>query len=79
MTIFSIEREMDWKTTFLVFSLISTAIFAEKARYDFYRVYEIKIENKNHLKLMTEISAYPDGVIYFSIFFKHYENPGEKH
>jgi hypothetical protein len=54
---------MKWLITFLTSSLIIASIFAgEKARYDFYRVYEIKIENENHLKLMKEISEYPDGV-----------------
>jgi hypothetical protein len=39
-----------------------TGAFSEKARYDFYRVYEIFIENDQQLNLMTQIENYPDGV-----------------
>lgn len=47
-------------------TLIAFFVFSvncEKARYDNYRVYEILMENKDHLDLMHEIEKYPDGVI----------------
>jgi hypothetical protein len=39
-----------------------SALTAEKARFDNYRVYEILIENDQQLELMQEIENYPDGV-----------------
>jgi hypothetical protein len=34
----------------------------EKARYDFYRVYQIFIKNDEQLQLFQQISEFPDGV-----------------
>jgi hypothetical protein len=34
----------------------------EKARYDNYRVYKIKIENEVQLRLLQEIEKFPNGV-----------------
>lgn len=48
----------------LLFCAVGT--FAEKARFDFYKVYEIFIENEQQLELMTQIENYPDGVSIFS-------------
>ena len=45
----------------IIFLLIST-IAAEKARYDFYRLYDVSIETEIHLELMRQISENPDGV-----------------
>ena len=42
--------------------LIITAIAAEKARYDYYRLYDVSIETEVHLELMRQISENPDGV-----------------
>lgn len=44
----------------LIFVTISVA--SEKARYDFYRLYEIIPQNEIHLKIFKEMSYYPDGV-----------------
>lgn len=60
---------MKWLTAIIAFYTIFVGISAEKARFDFYRVYEVQIENENHLKLMKEISAYPDGVSYSKLKF----------
>jgi hypothetical protein len=35
---------------------------AEKARYDFYRLYEIAVKNDEQLNLFHQIEEYPDGV-----------------
>lgn len=49
------------KQLVLIFLIVS-AVYAEKARYDFYRVYQISINEEIHLELMQQISEYPDGV-----------------
>lgn len=43
-------------------SCISATLGVEKARFDFYRLYEVKIENKLHLEIFKQISEFPDGV-----------------
>lgn len=47
---------------FLLFCGLSTALAAEKARFDLYRLYEIKVETQLHLEVFRQISDYPDGV-----------------
>lgn len=47
---------------FLLFSIISATLGAEKARFDFYRLYEVKVENKLQLEIFKQISEYSDGV-----------------
>lgn len=42
--------------------LISGICAIEKARYDFYRVYEVSIDRDIHLELLRQIELYPDGV-----------------
>lgn len=46
----------------VVILLVAAFAYAEKARFDFYRVYEVSIDSDVHLTLMREISDYPDGV-----------------
>lgn len=46
----------------IIFAALCCMAFAEKARYDNYRVYEIQIENEQQLELMNHIEANPDGV-----------------
>lgn len=48
--------------TILFLHLITSTAFAERARFDNYRVYEISIENVKQSKLMIEIENFPDGV-----------------
>lgn len=47
---------------FLAVIIFLVTVNCERARYDNYRVYEIKIEDKTQLDLMHEIEKYPDGV-----------------
>jgi hypothetical protein len=61
---FSILATMKWLTLVSVLSF-SSNISAEKARFDFYRLYDIAIDNEVHLNLMQQIIDYPDGVILF--------------
>ncbi|KAG5680141.1 hypothetical protein PVAND_009666 [Polypedilum vanderplanki] len=44
-----------------LFALIFSIDSIEKARFDFYRVYEVKAENENQLKVFQQILDYPDG------------------
>lgn len=53
---------MKFLAVILVLALRATC---EKARYDNYRLYEIKVENKIQLDLIHEIEMYPDGVSLF--------------
>jgi hypothetical protein len=55
---------MQWLTLVSVLCFCSI-ISAEKARFDFYRLYEVAIDNEVHLNLMQQIIDYPDGVILF--------------
>ncbi|CAG9804827.1 unnamed protein product [Chironomus riparius] len=46
----------------LVLSVLVTAAFCvEKARFDFYRVYEVTASDEIHLKIFQQILDYPDG------------------
>lgn len=47
----------------LIVAQISVS-FCEKARFDNYRVYSIKIENENQLQILQELENNPDGVIF---------------
>jgi hypothetical protein len=42
--------------------LVSSAAFAEKARYDNYRVYTINVDSELQLQALRAIDEYPDGV-----------------
>ena len=42
--------------------LVISVIAAEKARFDFYRLYEVSVETEIHLELMRQITENPDGV-----------------
>jgi hypothetical protein len=57
---FSLESTM--KSLTLIFVLIFGVCAIEKARYDFYRVYEVSIQDEIHLELLKQIEEYPDGV-----------------
>jgi hypothetical protein len=52
---------MKWTALFSVLLLISL-ISAEKARFDFYRVYDVTVNDHVALDLMKQIADYPDGV-----------------
>lgn len=47
---------------FLLLFGFSTSLGAEKARFDFYRLYEVQVENELQLEVFKQISEYPDGV-----------------
>lgn len=38
------------------------AVCAEKARFDNYRVYSVKIENEKQLNVLRELEMHPDGI-----------------
>ncbi|KAG5680149.1 hypothetical protein PVAND_009674 [Polypedilum vanderplanki] len=57
---------MKWKSLLTVIALSFSIILAEKARFDFYRVYEISVDNDVQLNLMKQISDYPDGYQFLS-------------
>ncbi|KAG5680171.1 hypothetical protein PVAND_009696 [Polypedilum vanderplanki] len=61
---------MKIKLIFLILSFVTVNAVIEKARYDNYRVYEINIENEDHLKLMQEIENFPDGYKFMEPFGK---------
>lgn len=42
--------------------LLISVILAEKARYDFYRVYKVSVDEEIHLELLKQIQEFPDGV-----------------
>lgn len=44
----------------LIFGVVLA--LAEKARFDFYRLYDVTADNEMHLELFQQISEYPDGV-----------------
>jgi hypothetical protein len=46
----------------VILILIFGVCAIEKARYDFYRVYEVSIQDEIHLELLRQIEEYPDGV-----------------
>lgn len=52
--------------------LIFGAIFAnaEKARFDFYRLYEVIAENELQIEVFRQIYEYPDGVSFVRCFKK---------
>ncbi|XP_070500960.1 zinc carboxypeptidase-like [Chironomus tepperi] len=41
--------------------LVSLSVCVEKARFDFYRVYEVTATDESHLKIFQQILDYPDG------------------
>ncbi|XP_053678721.1 uncharacterized protein LOC128729091 [Anopheles nili] len=49
----------------LAFALLG-AVVAEKARYDNYRVYRVRIQTIQHLELLQAIEQYPDGYSFWS-------------
>jgi hypothetical protein len=53
---------MDLKLLIVVFGAIFAVGFAEKARYDNYRVYKIAIDNEKQLEVLKQIENRPDGV-----------------
>lgn len=38
--------------------------FAEKARFDNYRIYSVSIENDHQLNVLRELQNYPDGITF---------------
>jgi len=60
----SFNSEMG-RLTSILFSLsvlVSFSYCVEKARFDFYRVYEVTASDESHLKIFQQILDYPDGV-----------------
>ena len=53
---------MEYKIITAVFISLFLCGFAEKARFDNYRVYEVSINNEDQLNLMVEIENYSDAV-----------------
>jgi hypothetical protein len=49
---------------FILLFGVSATLGAEKARFDLYRLYEVKVENDLQLEVFKQISEYPDGVKY---------------
>ena len=47
---------------FFIFCSIFGVLSAEKARFDFYRLYEVAVDNEVQLKLIEQMQEYPDGV-----------------
>lgn len=41
---------------------IGSSVFAEKARFDNYKVYTIQVENEKQLNTLQELEGTPDGV-----------------
>lgn len=60
---------MKLKSLCSVLVFLASTISAEKARFDFYRLYEISVDNEVQLNLMKQILEYPDGVKFFIINF----------
>lgn len=52
---------MKWLSGFVIFLTIALA-FAEQARYDNYRVYNLYIGNEIQLEALKQIENNPDGV-----------------
>lgn len=52
--------------SFILAILISclVIVFGEKARFDNYRVYSVNIENLAQLKVLNDLEAYPDGILF---------------
>lgn len=38
--------------------------FSEKLRYDNYRIYSLNVANEEQLKVLNELEAYPDGIVF---------------
>lgn len=57
------NAKMRWFILVVICVKISV-IFCEKARFDNYRVYSIKIENEKQLKVLQELESNPDGFIF---------------
>jgi hypothetical protein len=45
-----------------LFLVLLVSVYAEKARFDHYRVYRIEIENDDQLKALKELSETSDSV-----------------
>lgn len=50
-----------------IFAVCFAIIFAEKVRFDNYRVYSARIETDEQLQVLREVQSYPDGIIFQSI------------
>lgn len=55
--------ETKW-LTITVFLVCATAAAAEKARYDNYRVYSVKVENEKQLEVLQELENNEHGVMF---------------
>ena len=53
---------MDLKLLIVLLGALFAAVFAEKARFDNYRVYKISIENEKQLETLKAIENRSDGV-----------------
>lgn len=42
-------------------------VFAEKARFDNYRIYSVSIETDEQLNVLRELQNYPDGITFQTI------------
>lgn len=51
------------KSIAIIFLLIFGVCVSEKARFDFYRIYEVSIDEEIHLELLRQIEEFPDGVL----------------
>lgn len=53
--------------TFVVIFSSILVIFCEKARFDNYRIYLVHIENEDQLKVIQELEAYSDGLVFLEM------------
>ena len=60
----SLNSKMGYLTSILLTLsvLVSLSICVEKARFDFYRVYEVTASDESHLRIFQQILDNPDGV-----------------
>lgn len=45
-----------------IFVACFAVVFAEKARFDNYRIYSVNIENDEQLNVLRDLQNYPDGI-----------------
>lgn len=62
------KREKKMKFFVLTIFVACFAIaFAEKARFDNYRIYSVNIENDQQLNVLHDLQNYPDGITFQTI------------
>lgn len=59
-----ITQKMKWFELAIVVACTVVVVFAEKIRYDDYRVYYADVENDEQLRALHELETNPDGIVF---------------